>query len=304
MSVANLTFFFAEAFTSLKRAGITAVITVSTIAIALIMMGSFLLVSMNLDSFLQQMQSQASITAYLHSDASDEDISTLCLKLANFKEIEDIVVITPQQAAQELFSDSTDQQLLQIGITEENNPLPTTLRIIPAPSTEITPVLQALDADIFVENYSYGEDLFEQFNSLSKFLWSASSFVILLLAIVSLFVVYNTVRMTLFTRREEIIIMKLVGATNWFVRGPFIVEGFIQGVIASILATLILYSGYGFALRHFSALVTFFDTTVTSQEVIKLSTKLFLMGIILGVSGSLISLRNIARFSRATPEGF
>jgi cell division transport system permease protein len=101
-------------------------------------------------------------------------------------------------------------------------------------------------------------------------------------------------------RREEIIIMKLVGATNWFVRGPFIVEGFIEGLFASTIAVMFLLISYNFILSKFAELIPFFTTDVGIDQLVKLSIKLFMMGIVLGVSGSLISLRDINKFSRST----
>ena len=122
----------------------------------------------------------------------------------------------------------------------------------------------------------------------------------ILLGVASLFVVYNTVRLTLFMRREEIIIMKLVGATNWFVRGPFIVEGLIQGVFASTIAVFLLFLSYNFVLTKLAELIPFFTTDIGVDQLFKLAMKLFMMGVVLGVSGSLISLRDINRFSRST----
>ena len=101
-------------------------------------------------------------------------------------------------------------------------------------------------------------------------------------------------------RREEVVIMKLVGATNWFVRGPFIVEGFMEGVFASTLAIFILALSYNFIIAKFGELIPFFTPDVSPDQLVKLAIKLFMMGVVLGISGSLISLRDINKFSRST----
>ena len=131
---------------------------------------------------------------------------------------------------------------------------------------------------------------------MSKLLWIVSLIVVILLGLASLFIVYNTVRLTLFMRREEIIIMKLVGATNWFVRGPFVVEGFLEGLLASTMSVVVLLLSYNFILTKLAELIPFFNSTITVEQLFKLSIKLFMMGIVLGVSGSLISLRDINEF--------
>ena len=303
MSLANLNFFMSEAATNLRRSGMMSFITISTIGIALIMMGAFLLATMNMESLLVQMQSEALVTAYLKTNISITDAKTLSLRLTSLDEIENIEVVTPEQAARELFSDPDDQQLLQIGITAEENPLPTTLRMKVKAGSALQPLLDKLKSESMIDTFSYGEELFQQFQGLSHLLWITSLVIVILLGLASLFIVYNTVRLTLFMRREEIIIMKLVGATNWFVRGPFIVEGFIQGLIGSLLAILVLFSSYRFVLGKLSELIPFFTANIGFEQLFKLSAKLFMMGMVLGISGSLLSLRDISRFSKSTPEG-
>ncbi len=300
MSFSNLKFFIVEALTNIRRSGVMAFITISTISIALVLMGTFLLATMNMEEFLNQMQSEALVTAYLKKTAEMDSANTLSLRLSAFDEVEKIQVVSPEEAAKELFSDPNEQQLLQIGITNEENPLPITLRIKIKGGTDLKSLLQKLKNEPLVDNYSYGEELFRQFEGLSRLLWIVSLVIVILLGLASLFIVYNTVRLTLFMRREEVIIMKLVGATNWFVRGPFIVEGFMEGVFASTLAILILSMSYNFVIVKFSELIPFFTPEINADQLIKLAIKLFLMGVVLGVSGSLISLRDINKFSRST----
>ncbi len=300
MSLSNFKFFLVEALTNLRKSGVMSFITISTIGIALIMMGTFLLATMNMEGFLSQMQSEALVTAYLKKTADADSANTLSLRLTSMDEVEKIQVVTPEQAAKELFSDPNEQQLLQIGITAEENPLPTTLRIKVRNGANLSNLLDKLKNEPLIDTFSYGEELYRQFEGLSRLLWITSLVVIILLGLASLFIVYNTVRLTLFMRREEIIIMKLVGATNWFVRGPFIVEGLIQGVFASTLAVFVLFLTYNFVLTKLAELIPFFTTDVNLDQLVKLAIKLFMMGVVLGVSGSLISLRDINKFSRST----
>lgn len=300
MSFSNIKFFIVEALTNLRRSGVMAFITISTIAIALILMGTFLLATMNMEGFLSQMQSEALVTAYLKKSADLDTANTLSLRLSALEEVEKIQVVSPDEAARELFADPNEQQLLQIGITNDENPLPTTLRIKIKTGATLNTLLEKLKNEPLIDTFSYGEELFKQFEGLSRLLWIFSLAIVILLGLASLFIVYNTVRLTLFMRREEIIIMKLVGATNWFVRGPFIVEGFMEGVFASTIAVLFLSVSYNFILTKFAELIPFFTPDVGIDQLVKLAIKLFMMGVVLGVSGSLISLRDISKFSRST----
>jgi len=297
MSLAKLSFFLTEALTNLRRSGITTFITVSTIAISLVIMGAFLFTAMNLEAFLLQMQSEAMVTVYLKNDTLLAEAHTFNMRLADMPEVADSLVVSSEDAVRELFSDPDDKRLLQIGVTPEDNPLPTTIRIKLKNPDLLKSIVDKVKLEPLVDNLSYGEDLFKQFEGMSGLLWYVSLSVVVLLGCSSMFIVFNTVRMTLFMRREEIIIMKLVGATDWFVRGPFIIEGLVQGLIGSVIATIILLSSYHLVVGKFAELIPFFGIGITFEQLFKLTAKLFMMGLILGVVGSLLSLRDIRKFS-------
>ena len=299
MSLAStLRFFLTEALTNIRRAGVMTIITVSTIAIALLMMGAFLLATLNVESFLSRLQSEAVVTAFLAPQTPLEAANHLKLQVSAFDEVNDIVVVTPEQAAKELFLNPEDQHLLELGMSDRGNPLPTTFRIKVRESRDLDPLLKKLKNLPQIESVSYGEEIFKQFRGLSELLWVGSLLIILLLGLASLFIVFNTIRLTLTMRREEIIIMRLVGATNWFIRWPFIIEGWIHGVLGAVLALSVLFLGYQFILIRLAILVPFFKFDVGAQQLLKLAVKLFMMGMLLGISGSLLSLRNLQAFSR------
>lgn len=303
MSTANLSFFLTEASVNIKRSGAMTFITISTIAISLLLMGGFLLATINMETLLGQMQDQALVTVYMSEDSSSDEAKALKLKLTSFDEISQISLISPQQAARELFSDPDDKKNLQEGFLGDDNPLPFTLRVKVNANKDLKTLVTRIKTLDNVEDVSYGKDLFDKFKSFSRLLWFGSLIIILFLGSASLFIVYNTIRLTLFMRKEEIVIMKLVGATNWFVRGPFLVEGFIHGAIGSLFAVIILFAGYRLIIPQLSMLVPFFSPNIDLGQLIKLSVKLFMMGIILGVSGSLLSLRDISSFSKSSVNG-
>lgn len=299
MFLSKLAFFITEALTSLRRSILTTFITVSTIAIALTLMGAFLFTTMNLEAFLNQLQSEAIVTVYIGNNISYGEIEAFRGKVERMPDVASAQTITPEQAAKELFSDPDDQRLLQIGVTPAENPLPITVRVYLKDPGKIKQVVEQIKKEPIIDNISYGEELFEKFSGMSRLLWYVSIAVVLLLGLSSMFIVYNTVRLTFFMRREEIVIMKLVGATDWFVRGPFIVEGLLEGFFASIIATVVLLSGYKLVVAKLAELIPFFGAGLTFEQLFKLTSKLFMMGLVLGVVGSLLSLRDIRRFSKS-----
>lgn len=273
-------------------------VTVSTIAVALLLMGAFLLATMNVEAFLGRLQSEAVVTAFLLPTAGREAVNSLKLQITGFDEVADAQAISPEEAAKELFVDPADQKMLDIGIGSGGNPLPYTLRIKVRSSRELDGLVAKLHGMNGIESVSYGEEAFKRFRGLSDLLWIGSLLIILLLGLSSLFIVYNTIALTLSLRREEIIIMRLVGATNWFIRWPFIIEGIIQGIVGAVIANGLLLVSYRFILARLSVLVPFFHFDIETGHLAKLAVKLVLMGVVLGISGSLLSLRNLHSYAR------
>lgn len=298
MGFDSLVFFFSEALTNLRRAGMMTFVTVSTIAVALLLMGTFLLASMNMEAFLARLQEEAMVTAFLIPGTASDRVSALKLQITAFEEVTDVTVVTPEAAARELFSDPADQKLLEVGLGEGTNPLPYTIRMKVRSSHDLPALIEKVKGLPQVESVSYGEEAFRQFQGLSNLLWIGSLLVIILLGLASLFIVYNTVRLTLFMRREEVIIMRLVGATNWFIRWPFVIEGFLHGLLGAAIALVILAFGTPFIMARLAALVPFFRFEPGAVALVKLSVKLCLMGVVLGISGSLLCLRDLSAFGR------
>ncbi|HEY9070318.1 MAG TPA: permease-like cell division protein FtsX [Candidatus Ozemobacteraceae bacterium] len=294
----SLSFFFTEAVTSCRRAGMMTFITVSTIAVTLLLMGAFLLAAVTTEGFLHRLQQEALVTAFLAPNTPRDQVQALKLRLAQFDEIEQAEIVWPEAALNELFADAADRELLQLGLASDSNPLPPTIRIKMRGSHDLQSLLAKLKGQPPIESVSYGEEAYRQFQGLSELLWLGSLLVIILLGLASLFIVYNTVRLTLYMRREEIVIMKLVGATNWFIRWPFVIEGFLQGVAGALLASVFLVFSYKFILARLAVLVPFFAIQVGIAHLLKLSVKLLMMGIALGISGSLLSLRDLNSFCR------
>ena len=300
MNFSSLSFFVHEALTNFRRAGLMTIVSVSTIAVSLLMMGTLLLATLNVEAFLTRLQAEAMVNVFLAPGTSSEIANNLKLQITGMEEVNQVEVIGPEQAAKELFLNPEDRQLLDIGLGSGPNPLPYTLRIQLRTSNDLDPVVKKVKTFSWVESVGYGEEAFRQFRGLSELLWVGSMIIILIMGLCSLFIVANTIRLTLFLRQEEVIIMRLVGATNWFIRWPFIIEGFLQGIIGAAAAIVLLLISYKFILFRLAALIPFFHFDILTGHLIKLGIKLFLMGMVLGISGALISLRDLRSFGRGT----
>jgi cell division transport system permease protein len=261
--------------------------------VTLLLMGSFMLASLSLETFMAYVQEEALVTAFVRIGTPEAEVRALTLRITAFEEVAQVDLVPPERALNELFTDPTDRNLLQIGGVATDNPLPYTIRLKVRSGQNLPGLIDRLKQLPGVESVSYGEEALRQIQGLSDLIWVGSLLITILLGLASLFIVANTVRLTLTMRREEIVIMKLVGATNWFVRWPFIMEGFLQGLLGAALAIIVLSVGSKFILTRLAILIPFFPFQPAAGHLAKLSVKLLLTGVVLGLSGSLLSLRNL-----------
>ena len=293
-----LKFFIFEALINLKRAGMMSFVTISTICVSLVVMGAFMLGTMGMEVFMTSLQKEAMVTAFITPGTPWSQVQAVQLKVQGFDEVDEIELISPRDALEELFATPADRELVNSVASLDEELLPATVRIGVRSSVDLPALLEKLKGMHEIDSVSYGEETFRQFQGLSDLLSMVSLLATVLLGLTSLFIVYNTVRLTLFMRRDEIIILKLVGATDWFIRCPFIVEGIVQGLIGATFATLLLVPGYSFVLARLAVLLPFFRFVIESGDLTRLIVKLFMMGTVLGVCGSLLSLTDLKGFCR------
>lgn len=294
----SLRFFIHEALINCRRAGMMGLATVSTIAVSLLMTGGFMLATQTVESFIARLQTEALITGFLSAATTPEVAAEIRTKVAALDEVAEVVLVPPGQALDELFLDPSDKQLLTAGLGSEKNPLPYTVRIKLKRATDLQSLLTKLRAISFIDDVAYGKEALQEFRGFSDLLWNGSLLMVILLGTGSLFIVANTVRLTLMMRREEIEIMRLVGATHWFIRWPFIIEGLIHGVVGAVIANVLLFIGHKFIVARLAILIPFFRLQLEAAPLFKLMAKLGMLGIVLGVAGSLLTLRDLRAFSR------
>ncbi|MGI6485993.1 MAG: ABC transporter permease [Thermoanaerobacterales bacterium] len=234
-------YFFREAFISLARNRWMSLASIGAVAAALIILGSFLLISVNFDYILKDVESQVEITAYLNDSISSGDISRLNMELSAVRGVKEINFISKEKALEE-FKQQIGKELLE-GM---ENPLPNSFRIKvenPQDIADIAEVVQKLSG---IDEVKYGKGVVEKLFNIIYWARLIGLAIMVVFAAVSIFIISNTIRLTVFARRREINIMKYIGATDWFVRWPFLIEGMILGLIGSAIAVAVLAGGYNY----------------------------------------------------------
>ncbi len=289
MKFNTLVYHFRQSLNGFKRSGIMAMATISTVAASLMILGAFLLFHGNLNLLLQNLQGQLKVNFYLKDGASEREISEFIQGLKQEPVVRDFEIISKADALDLLRKDLGEDSVLLDNLSR--NPLPNTITVTLHPTEEIRAFREKYAANPMIESSSSGKDWVEQILNLIHLAKVSGTFIVVFLGLASLFIISNTIRLTVFARRHEIEIMRLVGATNWFIRSPFLMEGVLQGIAGALIATLFLAFGYGLLQDRLLMFFPELKLLSSQADLIQLYLKLFFLGIALGLLGSLLSLR-------------
>ena len=284
------------------RNGWLSTATVLIMTVALITWTSIFLLNVVLTSVLDVLAEKVDVSVYFNLDTKEPDILTLKSKLENLKEVANVEYVSTDQALEIFKNRHANDDVLLKSIKELNiNPLEASLNILAKDSTQYATIASFLNQDQFKNiiskiNYTENKVVIDRLNNIIRVLRESGFVAGLILAFIAFLVAFNTVRLAIYSSREEITVMKLVGASNWFVRGPFIVEGVLHGIIASAFSFMVVIPGIGFLgpkLLNFLPEVNLMNYIGNNFWSLLLFQTLG--GIILGVFSSWVAIRKYLR---------
>jgi len=296
MRIGLLVYFLRKALENIWTNPFLSLVTLSTIAISMLILGLFSLIYLNVQQSLHQMGGELQITAYLQETISSEQAKVLRSKVADWPEVEGITYISKEQALARFRSQLREYAGILEGLKE--NPLPASLELTLIPqygrSGNIKDLSTRLGRLPGVAEVQYGRKWMAKLRVFVEVMKLVGITVGGLLLIATIFVISNTIKLTFYSRREELEIMRLVGATDFFIKAPFLIEGLLHGLGGALLAAgglsllvLFLFSHLDLPLR----LAVMAGSLPTGQLVAG-----FLgLGLLLGVLGSMVSLRRFLR---------
>jgi cell division transport system permease protein len=276
-----------EALLSFRRAPLLSALSVTTIAFSLFTLGLFGLVAINLRQALRGLEERVEIVAFVLRGTPAETITLASQDIAAFPEVKDVAFVTEEQALararQELVEFRDAYRDLQV------NPLPASIEVRLKEgyrdAATVEQVAQRLRGFSFVEDVRFGRDWVRKLDHLRNITGLVGLVIGLAFAAVAVVIIGVTIRLTLMQRAREISVMRLVGATNWFIRGPFLLEGALKGTLGGLLSLLLCYAGY--LLFRDSSGGTFAGLVFFRPEQMLL---ILVFGLMLGLGGSLVSV--------------
>tara|TARA_Y100000590_G_scaffold367450_1_gene427519 strand:+ start:666 stop:1487 length:822 start_codon:yes stop_codon:yes gene_type:complete len=261
-----------------------------TTTIMLITLAAFLAINDTLNQMVSALGRKSNLIAYVRDDARPSDVTRIIRDLQGQSGVAEVVFVTKEDALrifQERFTDQTDViDILQA------NPLPASVELRmenPAILPSLADELREL-SDTF-ETVVVPLDVVERLIAVSNVSRVAGTVMVIALTGVTLFVVVNTIRVAVYARRQEIEIMKLVGATDWFVRGPFIIEGAFIGVFGATMAAGAMVALYAQVGPSITQIISFLPINTNVAYVRSLALFIVLVGLVVGSIGSYFSVR-------------
>lgn len=294
MKLRTSEYFLQEVFHSLKRNNWMTFASVGTVAVSLFVLGVFLILVMNMNRMAGMLESQVQISVYLEDKLEAGDRKKIQSEIENMQGIESVKYVSRDEAKDRLSERLGDQKYLLEALGEKN-PLPDAFEVTVIQPELVETAATAIAQVKGVEEAKYGQDVVEHLFDITRLMRIFGLALMVLLAGATLFIISNTIRLTVFARRKEIAIMKYVGATDWFIRWPFVIEGVVMGCFGGFLAALALRSFYAAMAAKIYSTLAFFPLMPQYPFMNYVTVGIILAGMAIGAGGSAISLKRFLK---------
>ncbi len=288
MKGASLKYLTKEGFRNVWVNRLMSLASVSVLMACLVIIGLGAMIFFNIDALLDTIERQNVVMVYVDKTATDEQTSQIGNQLKTMNNISDCVFVPKEDAFEAQKQAMGDDAVLLEGLDE--NPLPDAYKVTVSDLTQFRATVDGIKKLDFVDTVRENSDVADKLIGIRKGVSAVIIGMVSLLFIVSLFIISNTIRITMFSRKLEISIMKAVGATNWFIRWPFMIEGMLLGVIAGLVSFGVLAGLYRGMVYVFSDVLAIFTPVAFGSYAGYILLAFMAVGIFTGSFGSLISM--------------
>jgi cell division transport system permease protein len=286
-----LAYFFEEALTSLWRSRLINALSVGTIAVSLFVLGAFLTVASNLNQVVERWTQKVSVTFFLADGLESHIRDSLVNRLRDDPAVESVEVVSREQALERFRTLFRDLRTLPDDLGE--NPFPASLEVAlragKQSPDEVRRLVSAFEKAPGVQEVQYDLLWIERLSTAARLVRGVGALLGGILVLAGVFTISNVIRLTVYARQDELDIMRLVGATRGYVKGPFVVEGMLQGGLGGLVAVGLLWLAF-----HVLATEAMAASDLMGRAVVLLPRQLGALlvagGMVVGIAGSLVSL--------------
>jgi len=294
MKIRTAEYFITESLHSIRRNGLMSVAALMTVALSLLILGMFTVVVMNLNHMAAVLESQIQVTVYLQDSLKDVEAREIGTRITKLPGVTRVTFVGKEEAMVR-FKDRLGTQQGLLAELGEANPLPNSFEVKVDRPERVKAVALAISQLKGIEAARYGQEVVEQLFSLTRMVRIFGVVLIIFLGLAALFIIVNTIRLTVFARRREIGIMKYVGATDWFIRWPFIIEGVLLGSLGAFISAVLLSQLYSMVTRQVYESLAFLPLLPQYPFLGYVNIFVLVAGIGIGVLGSLISVKKFLK---------
>ena len=296
--MSSFIYFFKQSLQGFARNLSTTLGSIITIFLSLFIIGLFLMGGAVIQNVVQSVENEVSITAYVADEASESDIAAAQDYIRGLDGVASVSFTTKDQALEKFREMSSNAAIVdELG----GNPLPASIDIELSDPQKVEEVAKQIessdqfkkiaDEDNPSDSLKYGQRTVERLFSVTNYIRYIGLALIILLVFIALVFINNTIRLAIMARRKEIAIMRLVGASNGFIRGPFLMEGALHAIIGAALAIVTIELIRNLALPRFQASLAFLPIDVAPNTFLFIYLILLVAGLIIGLIGSMLAMR-------------
>lgn len=290
---------FKTGFRNLFRNAWLSIAATAIMVVTLVIVAFFAFSALFLQNQLAAVREKIDLTVFLKDEATPDQVKQLQANIQTFDNVAEVRYVSKTDALERLRTSSKDGEQLAKTATEIGNPLPASLEVRTETLENLDSLNSQIKADsgaIIVASTSNDDSdvrrkVVDRIVSISSGVSKVGTVISVAFLLISLMIIFNTIRMAIFTRREEIEIMKLVGATNWYIRGPFLIEGAMYGIIGATIAMAITLPLINVARPLFTSYFNASDVvTFVTDRIFLVTLAMYTLGIVIGTLSSFLAI--------------
>lgn len=300
-----------DSFKSITRSPIMSLASMATVAVSLLVLAVIMLLAVNLEYMASTVEGQVEVRAYFcvadeaedadkpqceNGEPTEQEKQELLNAAKGLPGVQAVTFVSKEVAWQQMKEQHPEYEDIYSGFEDDGmNPLHDTLVITATDPDQVKSVAARMSEMSGISDVNYGQDFVDNLLTFTRAVRVGGIALVIMLVVATVLTLSNTIRLSVYARRREIAIMKLVGATNWYIRRPFIVEGVLLGVIGALLAMALTGWGYSRLVSYIYVNIPFLPIISPKNILWDLTGGLILLGVLLGTVGSIVSMRRFLK---------
>ena len=291
MKINTINYFIVDALKSIKRNITVSFAAMLTVLVTFFVLGTFTLVGLNFNKTIEDVADKIEIKVYLQDDIKLVNKREVEIKLSEQDGVKAVTYESKDEAFTKLKKDLEGNSGMLEGYSLENNPLASSYIVTLEDASYASNVTKAVEDMTGVESVTNQQELIEKISRVVDFVQILGVILFFVFIGVSIFLIMNTIKLAVYSRRREVGIMKFVGATDWFIRWPFVIEGIIIGSVGAGLSSVLLYFAYNGVFKWIVSSMFLINLVTPAFVLTTMLGGFILGGVVVGAIGSIAALR-------------